>query len=45
MVPEQELCVDNATMIAWAGLERLENGDIGDSIESQAKPRWELEKI
>ena len=45
MVPEQELCVDNATMIAWAGLERLENGDIGDSLESQAKPRWELEKI
>lgn len=44
-VPESKLCLDNGTMIAWAGIERLSNGEKGDNISSLPKPRWSLENL
>ena len=44
-VPNSDLCVDNATMIAWTGIERRINGDKGDSLDFQVKPRWPLTDI
>ncbi len=43
--PEKNLCVDNATMIAWAGLEMLNNGKKGNIIHSSPKPRWRIDKL
>ena len=43
--PEKELCVDNATMIAWAGLEMISNGEKGSKVNLSPKPRWRLDKI
>lgn len=40
--PPLELCGDNAAMIAWAGLERMENGHF-DSLDFKARPRWPLD--
>ncbi|MBS91853.1 MAG: tRNA (adenosine(37)-N6)-threonylcarbamoyltransferase complex transferase subunit TsaD [Rickettsiales bacterium] len=45
IVPESSLCVDNATMIAWAGIEKLENGEIGDSLNLPPKPKWDLQTL
>ena len=45
IVPEQDLCVDNATMIAWAAIERLQINKIGDTLDFEPKPRWALEKL
>ncbi len=42
IAPEQKLCVDNATMIAWAAIERLENKKKSDPLELEPKPRWAL---
>ena len=44
-VPEQKLCIDNATMIAWTGIEKLQNGEKGDSILLKPKPKWSLESL
>lgn len=40
--PPMELCGDNAAMIAWAGLERLQNG-LTDQLDFKARPRWPLD--
>ena len=40
--PPLNLCSDNAAMIAWAGLERLEKGH-SDPLDFKAKPRWPLD--
>ena len=40
--PPPELCTDNAGMIAWAGIEKLRNGDL-DSLNFNPKPRWPLD--
>ncbi len=40
--PPLRLCSDNAAMIAWAGLERLKNGE-NDPLDFKAKPRWPLD--
>ena len=44
-VPHAHLCVDNATMIAWAGIEKLRNQKSGDSLNIHPQPRWSLESI
>ena len=45
IVPEQNLCVDNATMIAWAAIERLQIKKKGDILDFEPKPRWALENL
>ena len=45
IVPEQKLCVDNATMIAWAAIERLQIKKKGDILDFEPKPRWALENL
>jgi len=40
--PPPELCSDNAAMIAWAGLERLQKG-LQDNLDFKARPRWPLD--
>merc|ERR1711991_460781 len=45
VVPAKSLCTDNATMIAWAGIEKLKNQKRGDSLNTHPQPRWSLESI
>jgi len=45
IVPESGLCVDNATMIAWTGIEKLKNGEVGDPLNISPKPRWDLHTL
>jgi N6-L-threonylcarbamoyladenine synthase len=40
--PPLALCTDNAAMIAWAGIERLEMG-LTDGFDLMARPRWPLD--
>jgi len=42
VAPPLGLCTDNAAMIAWAGLERLELGQ-NDPLDVAARPRWPLD--
>lgn len=45
IAPPLELCGDNAAMIAWAGLERLEAGIIPeDALAFAPRPRWPLDE-
>lgn len=39
-----ELCTDNAAMIAWAGIERLQRGLI-DTLDFSPRARWPLEEV
>ncbi|MFV0282150.1 MAG: tRNA (adenosine(37)-N6)-threonylcarbamoyltransferase complex transferase subunit TsaD [Rhodoblastus sp.] len=39
--PPPELCTDNAAMVAWVGIERLELG-LPDDLSVAARPRWPL---
>jgi N6-L-threonylcarbamoyladenine synthase len=41
-VPPAWLCTDNAAMIAWAGVERLERG-LTDPLDTPARARWPLD--
>lgn len=40
--PPLALCGDNAAMIAWAGIERL-NAGMTDALDFKARPRWPLD--
>ena len=44
-VPDSKLCVDNATMIAWTGIEKLCNGEKNHSLKITPKPRWDLSNL
>lgn len=44
VAPPQQLCTDNAAMIAWAGLEHLAVGATGDPLDISARPRWPLDE-
>ena len=41
-LPPLKLCGDNAAMVAWAGAERLERGDIA-TLDVAARARWPLD--
>ena len=41
-VPPAWLCTDNAAMIAWAGVERLQLGQT-DTLDFAPRPRWPLD--
>ena len=43
-VPPMELCTDNAAMIAWAGVERLQAG-LTDDLDFLARARWLLDEL
>jgi len=46
VAPPLALCTDNAAMIAWAGIERLQGGPAdaqGDGLDFAARPRWPLD--
>jgi N6-L-threonylcarbamoyladenine synthase len=40
--PPPALCTDNAAMVAWAGLERLQLG-LTDPLDFAPRPRWPLD--
>jgi len=42
VVPPLEHCTDNAAMIAWAGIEHLQRGEIS-SLDFAPRPRWPLD--
>lgn len=44
IAPPPNLCTDNAAMIAWAGIERLQQGMI-DDFNFIPRPRWPLEEL
>ena len=44
-VPEPRLCVDNASMIAWAGIEKINCTKKSDPIDTLPKPRWPLNNL
>ena len=41
-VPPPRLCTDNAAMIAWAGIERLQRA-LTDGLDFAPRPRWPLD--
>ena len=42
VAPPLKLCTDNAAMIAWAGIERLQRG-FTDGLDFAPRPRWPLD--
>ena len=42
--PRTEFCTDNGAMIAYAGMQRLKNGETTD-LAIQAKPRWPIDQL
>ena len=43
VAPPLSLCTDNAAMIAWAGVERLERMGLTDALDFAPRPRWPLD--
>ncbi len=41
IAPPLSLCTDNGAMIAWAGLEKFQQGHVSP-LDTAAKPRWDL---
>ncbi|MBU6398454.1 MAG: tRNA (adenosine(37)-N6)-threonylcarbamoyltransferase complex transferase subunit TsaD, partial [Rhodospirillales bacterium] len=44
IAPPLRLCTDNAVMVAWAGIERLRQGE-ASALNAPCKPRWPLEAL
>lgn len=44
LAPPLNLCTDNGAMIAWAGLERLRQGQT-DGLDAACRPRWPLNEL
>ena len=44
LAPPIRLCTDNATMVAWATLERLRLG-LADDLGFKPRPRWPLAEM
>jgi N6-L-threonylcarbamoyladenine synthase len=42
--PRPEFCTDNGAMIAYAGCQRLLNGEAGN-LEISARPRWPISEL
>ncbi len=42
LAPPLRLCTDNATMVGWVALERLNAGEHPNDITLAARPRWPL---
>ncbi|MGC9422702.1 tRNA (adenosine(37)-N6)-threonylcarbamoyltransferase complex transferase subunit TsaD [Vibrio sp.] len=42
--PRTEFCTDNGAMIAYAGMQRLKNGDVTE-LSIEAKPRWPIDQL
>ena len=42
--PRTEFCTHNGAMIAYAGMQRLKNGETTD-LAVQAKPRWPIDQL
>ena len=42
--PRTEFCTDNGAMIAYAGMQRLKNGDVSD-LSLEARPRWPIDQL
>ncbi|GLT15121.1 tRNA (adenosine(37)-N6)-threonylcarbamoyltransferase complex transferase subunit TsaD [Vibrio algivorus] len=42
--PRTEFCTDNGAMIAYAGMQRLRNGEVTD-LSVQAQPRWPIDQL
>jgi N6-L-threonylcarbamoyladenine synthase len=42
--PRTEFCTDNGAMIAFAGMQRLKNGDVTD-LSVEARPRWPIDQL
>lgn len=46
VAPPMKLCTDNAAMIAWAGIERIEAGlDSEDAFAFAPRSRWPLDEV
>ncbi|MEG8099125.1 tRNA (adenosine(37)-N6)-threonylcarbamoyltransferase complex transferase subunit TsaD [Candidatus Liberibacter brunswickensis] len=44
VAPPARLCTDNAVMIAWAALERMDSGFPSDDLSVSPRPRWPLDE-
>ncbi|MCL9780972.1 tRNA (adenosine(37)-N6)-threonylcarbamoyltransferase complex transferase subunit TsaD [Vibrio sp. S4M6] len=42
--PRTEFCTDNGAMIAYAGMQRLKNGEVAD-LSIHVRPRWPIDEL